>query len=60
MGRLRFGPRYQPAAALRRRITRFEQFAHTIPEHRYHSHFSAPLNNVFAGAAAAAGTSPGS
>lgn len=40
---------------LRGRITRFEQFAHSIPEHRYLSHFSAPLNNVLASAGAGAG-----
>jgi hypothetical protein len=40
---------------LRGRITRFEQFAHSIPERRYLSHFSAPLNNVLASAGAGAG-----
>jgi hypothetical protein len=40
---------------LRGRITRFEQFAHSIPERRYLSQFSAPLATVLAGAGAGAG-----
>jgi hypothetical protein len=41
--------------ALRGRITRFEQFAHSIPERRYLSQFSVPLTTVLAGAGAGAG-----
>lgn len=38
--------------ALRGRITRFEQFAHSIPEGRYLSQFSVPLTTALAGAGA--------
>jgi hypothetical protein len=41
--------------ALRSRMTRFERFAHSIPERRYQSQFSVPLNTVLAGAGAGAG-----
>jgi hypothetical protein len=41
--------------ALRDRITRFERFAHSIPERRYQSQFSVPLTAVLAGAGAGAG-----
>jgi hypothetical protein len=37
------------------RITRFEQFAHSIPEPHYLSQFSVPLTTVLAGAGAGAG-----
>ncbi len=41
--------------ALRDRITCFERFAHSIPERRYQSQFSVPLNTVLAGSGAGAG-----
>jgi hypothetical protein len=41
--------------ALRGWITRFEQFAHSIPERRYLSEFSVPLTAVLAGAGAGVG-----
>lgn len=40
---------------LRGRITRFEQFAHSIPDRRYLAQFSVPLTTVLAGAGAGAG-----
>ena len=40
---------------LRCRITRFEQFTHSIPERRYLSHFCAPLITILASAGAGAG-----
>ncbi len=42
-------------SALRGRITRFEQLAHSIPERRYLSEFSVPFATILAGASACAG-----
>jgi hypothetical protein len=42
-------------SALRGRITRFEQLAHSIPERRYLSEFSVPFATILAGAGAGAG-----